>query len=187
MGDIFHRLVPDDFLRELWPWLVKHPHIIQLLTKRPDRAAAWPGPWPENIWLGTTCGHPITKWRIEYLRRSQAQVRFLSVEPLLAPMHPLNLEGIHQVIVGGESGKGFRPMRMEWVREIRDDCERQGVAFYFKQDAAFRQKTRPYLVEEDGSCWKYQQFPRELTPKELVTAGPSLRGEPFPILEPEHP
>ena len=71
MGDIFHRLVPDIFLHELFSTMVEVPHIYQLLTKRPERAAEWPGPWPDHIWLGTTCGDPRTKFRIDHLRRSQ--------------------------------------------------------------------------------------------------------------------
>jgi protein gp37 len=114
------------------------------LTKRPERAAEWPGPWPDHIWLGTTCGHPVTKWRIEYLRRSQAKVRFLSAEPQLASLLPINLDGIHQVIVGGESGVGFRKLEMAWARELRDECERAGVAYFFKQDSV-REGQRPYL------------------------------------------
>src|SRR5262249_4180251 len=172
MGDIFHRLVPDDFLDELFRWMVQYPHIFMLLTKRPDRAALWPGPWPENIWLGTTSGHPITKWRIEYLRQSQAKVRFLSVEPLLASMLPINLDGIHQVIIGGESESGYREMKMAWARELRDECVRQGIAYFFKQDAARHPGTRPYLVEEDGRCFQYQQYPGELTPPVPVEPEP---------------
>ncbi len=75
MGDVFHHLVPDSFLEELWSAMLATPHIYMLLTKEIARAAAWPGPWPDNIWLGTTCGHPITKWRIEYLRRSTPRRR----------------------------------------------------------------------------------------------------------------
>jgi protein gp37 len=76
-------------------------------------------------------------------------------------MLPLDLTGIHQVIVGGESGKDFREMKMPWVREVRDACQAQGVAFFFKQQAAFRPETRCYLVEEDGRQNEYRQFPGE--------------------------
>jgi protein gp37 len=183
MGDIFHRRVPDSHLRALWTEMLKHEHVYMLLTKRPDRAAEWPGPWPENIWLGATCGHPVTKWRIEFLRRSQAKVRFVSMEPLLAPMAPLNLAGIHQVIVGGESGSGYRPMKMEWARDVRDECVRQGSAFFFKQDAAFRTESRCYLVEQDGSCWQWRQFPGELTPpKQVDPDSPKKHAELFPVI-----
>jgi protein gp37 len=183
MGDIFHERVPDAFLRELWDWLLKYPHIYQLLTKRPERAAEWPGPWPDHIWLGTTCGHPVTKWRIEYLRRSQAKVRFLSVEPLLASMLPIDLNGIHQVIVGGESGDGHRKMEMAWARELRDECARMGVAYFYKQDSSLKAGARPYLVEEDGRCMQYRQFPGEMTAPVLVKPSKTKpRRELLPIL-----
>jgi protein gp37 len=182
-GDIFHELVPDSFLKELFAAMVATPHIYMLLTKRPERAAQWPGPWPENIWLGTTCGHEITKWRIEFLRRSAAKVRFISMEPLLTPMLPLNLEGIDQVIVGGESGGKRRPFEMEWARQVRDACVDHGSAFFFKQDSDFRTERRPYLVEQDGTCWKYEQYPGELAPPVLVQAENDARHrELFPIL-----
>lgn len=172
MFDIGHREIPEKMLRDLWTALVRRDDlIIQLLTKRPDRFERWPGPWPDHIWLGTTCGHPVTKWRIEMLRRSPAKVRFVSIEPLLASMNApkrLNLEGIDWVIVGGESGPNFRPMDMEWAREIRDICKDTGTAYFFKQDAAFVTETRCYLVEKDGQCMQYRQFPGELTPPKHV-------------------
>ena len=163
MGDTFHRLVPDDFLTMLFAEMAEHQHIYQVLTKRIERASRWRGPWPEHIWLGTTCGHPDTKFRIDLLRRSKAKVRFVSMEPLLGSMLPLDLSGIDQVIVGGESGPRRRPMQMEWAREVRDACRRQGVAFFMKQDAHFRTEQRCYLVETDGSCWQYRQFPGEFS------------------------
>lgn len=175
MGDIFHRNVTDEFLEQLFEYLVGIPHIYMLLTKRIDRAASWPGPWPENVWLGTTCGHPITKWRLEYLRRSGARTRFVSMEPLLASMLPLDLTGIDQVIVGGESGSGFRPMKMQWAREVRDICVDQGKAFFYKQDAAYQTEIRPFLVEADGTRLEYHQFPGELRPPVVVGSSvPSL-------------
>jgi protein gp37 len=163
MGDWAHRLVPDSFLDRLW-LTAEHQHIYMLLTKRAARAATWKGPWPDHIWLGATCGHPMTKWRINALRASKAKVRFISAEPLLASLLPLDLTGIHMVIVGGESGGGYRPMQMQWARELRDECQRQGVAFFMKQDAAYMTERRCYLVEQDGRCRQYRQFPGELTP-----------------------
>jgi protein gp37 len=163
MGDWAHELIPDSFIAEMWTWLLQYPNIYQMLTKRIERASRLPGPWPEHIWLGATCGHPATKWRIEVLRRSNAKVRFLSMEPLLGSMLPLDLTGIDWVIVGGESGANFRPMKMEWVREIRDECARQGVAFFMKQSASFFTERGCYLVEQDGRCMAYKQFPGELS------------------------
>ena len=164
MGDWAHRLVPDSFIHEMFAAMKETPHIYMCLTKRPDRAAALDIDWPENIWLGATCGHPVTKWRIEMLRQSRAKTRFISMEPLIASMLPLNLEGIHQVIIGGESGNGYRPMDMKWARQVRDECVRQGAAFFFKQIASYRTEAKPWLIEEDGSAWQWRQFPGELTP-----------------------
>lgn len=164
MGDIFHKSVPDSFLRELWKYLVEYPHVFQLLTKRGDRAANWPGPWPEHIWLGVTCGTPKTRWRVDALRDSGAKVRFVSGEPLLESMGRPNMRGIHQWIVGGESGRGYRPMDMQWARDVRDQCKAEGVAFFYKQKAAYVTEREPWLVEKDGSRWYWRQFPGELCP-----------------------
>jgi protein gp37 len=183
MGDTFHRLIPDSFLDELFDVMNEYPHIYQILTKRPERAAEWPGPWPDHIWLGTTCGDARTKFRIDHLRRSGAKVRFVSAEPLLSSLLPLDLSGIDQVIVGGESGKDRREMDMRWAREVRDECARQNVAFFFKQDSAFRTESRCYLVEEDGRCMQYRQFPGELTPSvEVAPDNPKKHAEMFRIL-----
>lgn len=164
MGDIFHRAVPDAFLHGLFAAMAATPHIYQLVTKRPERAAEWPGPWPDHVWLGTTCGTLKTKHRIDHLRRSKAKVRFISAEPLLDDLaSEIDLTGIDQVIVGGESGSGYRPMDMAWARNMRDKCAAAGAAFFYKQDAAFRTETRCYLVEEDGRGMEYRQFPGEHT------------------------
>src|SRR5579863_3513612 len=162
MSDLFHAEVPDSFIASVFS-VMNDPanagRIFQVLTKRPERAATWPGPWGKNIWMGTTCGHEKTKHRIDYLRQCKAHVRFISAEPLLTSLMPLDLTGIHQVITGGESGGGYRPMKMTWVREIRDACAAAKVAMFAKQDAAFRTETRCYLVEEDGTCKQYRQMP----------------------------
>jgi protein gp37 len=171
MGDIFHELVPDDFLRKAWEPLLRYPHIFMLLTKRPERAAQWPGPWPDHIWLGTTCGHSITRWRLNALRASGAAIKFISAEPLLEDIAPhLDLTGIDWVICGGESGPRRRPMEMSWARHLRDLCVSNGVAFFFKQDSAYHDGQRPWLVEEDGRKMKWRQYPGELTPP--VEVGP---------------
>jgi protein gp37 len=183
MGDLFHRLVPAHLLRRLFAEMANTPHIYQLLTKRPERAMEWPGPWPENVWLGTSCGHEITRWRVECLRRSKAKVRFVSAEPLLTSLLPIDLAGIDQVIVGGESGPHYRGMQMKWARELRDACKDQGCAFFLKQDAAGVTERRCYLVEEDGRCRQYRQFPGELTPPiEVQPDSAAYHREHFPIL-----
>ena len=164
MGDIFHELVPESFITEAWEWFLRYRHILMLLTKRPERAARWSGPWPPHIWLGTTCGHSITRWRLNALRASKAVVRFVSAEPLLEDIAPvLDLTGIDWVICGGESGPGFRKMEMQWARNLRDLCARSGVGFFLKQDSGYHPGLRPYLVEEDGRQMKWRQYPGELT------------------------
>jgi protein gp37 len=186
MSDLFHREVPDDFIAEVFH-IMNHPKnsmkVFQVLTKRPERAADWPGPWGPNIWMGTTSGDARTRFRIDQLRRVGAQTRFISAEPLLTSMIPVDLAGIHQLIVGGESGNGYRPMNMAWARELRDACLDQRVAFFFKQDAAALTERRCYLVEEDGSCWQWRQFPRDFSaPLRVEPDDPRRHAQMFPIL-----
>lgn len=169
MGDIFHPLVPDSFLVQLFAVMNAVPrHTYKLLTKRPERMAEWPGPWPANVWAGTSVEDVSTIHRIDTLRRCRAQVRFISAEPLLEDLGVLNLDGIHQVVVGGESGRGYRPMDQAWARRIRDQCVAQGVAYFHKQDSAFRSGTRPWLVEGDGTGMRWHQEPHNLIPPEAI-------------------
>lgn len=132
-------------------------HTYQILTKRPERIAGH-NPfklWPNHIWLGTSVENARFYHRIDELAKHMAMVRFLSIEPLLGPMLDLPLDAIDWVIVGGESGEGFRPLNLEWVREIRDRCLAQGVKFFFKQKSAFRPKSVDRLL--DGREWN--EFP----------------------------
>lgn len=126
----------DSWRPEAWGVIRATPqHTYQILTKRPERIAAHlPGGWPfRNVWLGVSVENPRFYWRIELLRQVPALLRFLSLEPLLAPMPSLPLDGISWVIVGGESGPRCRPMKAEWVRKIRDQCAKARVPFFFKQ------------------------------------------------------
>lgn len=137
----------------------------QVLTKRPENYTHFlpPGfadrPWP-HIWGGTSVENRRFLWRIDELRRQPFAVRFLSVEPLLGDLGDVDLTGIHWVIVGGESGPGYRPMDHAWARALRDQCVDNGVAFFMKQSAAPRTEMGTYLVEADGTKWKWQQYPR---------------------------
>lgn len=177
MSDLFHEQVPDEFIARVFAVMVDTPqHTYQILTKRPERAAAWVGPWPENIWMGTSVEDARVLSRIDALRQCGAQTRFLSCEPLLGPLGPdLDLSDIHWVIAGGESGQHMKSlsnprwMRPEWARELRDACVSQDVAFFFKQDSGIRTELRPWLVEEDGSRWTWEQYPHQLTPPERVS------------------
>jgi protein gp37 len=136
MSDLFHEEVPLDFIQKVFNTMVDTPqNTYQVLTKRSKRLAELSHhlPWSPNIWIGTSVEDDNVISRIDDLRKVDAHVRFLSCEPLIGPLNKLNLEGIHWVIVGGESGPGARPMEIDWVRDIRDKCIEENVAFFFKQ------------------------------------------------------
>lgn len=140
MSDLFHPDVPADFIcRAFETMCAAHWHTFQLLTKRPERAAELApelGPWPGNVWMGTSVENQTWTSRIDHLRRVPAAIRFLSCEPLLGPLQ-LDLSGVHWVIVGGESGPRSRPMKPEWADGIRRQCEAEDVPFFFKQWGAY--------------------------------------------------
>ena len=110
-------------------------HVFQVLTKRAERLLELDGElkWSHNIWMGVSVENQKVEERIDLLRKTDARVKFLSLEPLLGPLPDLNLENIDWVIVGGESGHHPRPMEVEWVLDIQEQCERKEVAFFFKQ------------------------------------------------------
>lgn len=139
MSDLFHADVPDEYIQGVFDTMARADwHEFQVLTKRPDRAAALADrlPWPDNVWMGTSVENQRWTCRIDELRKIPAKVRFLSCEPLLGPLD-LDLTDIHWVIVGGESGPRARPMKEAWADSIRRQCEGAGVAFFFKQWGAF--------------------------------------------------
>ncbi len=137
MSDLFHEDIPDWFLDEVFSVIKQTPqHTYQILTKRAERLPAYfaDRECPQNVWLGVSVEdkrHGVP--RIDYLRQVNAHIRFLSVEPLLEDIGKIDLEGIHWVIVGGESGHKARPMREEWVINVQLQAERAGAAFFFKQ------------------------------------------------------
>lgn len=136
MSDIFHEDVPFDFVDRIMGTIRKTPqHRYQILTKRAERMAEYfkIRDIPQNVWLGVTVECPTSKSRIDLLREMNATVKFLSCEPLIEDLGELNLEGIDWVIVGGESGQQARPMKPDWVINIKEQVERQGAAFFFKQ------------------------------------------------------
>lgn len=136
MSDIFHENVPSDFIDKIMDVITKTPqHRYQILTKRAERMVEYfeDRIIPDNVWLGVTVECKDTKYRIDYLRHLKASVKFLSCEPLIEELGSLNLCGIDWVIVGGESGPKARPMKEEWVFEIKDQTDSQGAAFFFKQ------------------------------------------------------
>ncbi len=158
MSDLFHARVPADFVGQVWDVMARCPqHIFQVLTKRPERMARWTvdHPAPPNVWLGTSVEDGRVTQRIDSLRECRVGTRFLSCEPLIGPLPGLDLTDIHWVIVGGESGHNYRPMADAWVRNIRDQCQGAGVAFFFKQWGGRTPKSGGRLL--DGRTW--DEFP----------------------------
>ena len=136
MSDLFHEEVPLEYIRRVFATMGECPqHTFQVLTKRSERLAevAWMLKWPRNVWMGVSVEDSRVMHRVADLRSVPAAVRFLSLEPLIGPLHDLSLEGIHWVIVGGESGPHARPMQPEWVTSIFRRCRTAGVPFFFKQ------------------------------------------------------
>ncbi len=136
MSDLFHEQVPFEFIQRVFDTMRTCPlHTFQILTKRSERlrTLAPKIDWPTNVWMGVSVEDSRVLSCVDDLRRVPATIRFLSCEPLIGPLAGINLKGIQWVIVGGESGWGARPMRIEWVREIFRACRKQSVPFFFKQ------------------------------------------------------
>ena len=154
MSDIFHKDVPFEFIEKMFDVMRKaYWHQFQILTKRSDRLLELDlmiG-WPDNVWMGVSVENTDYEFRINDLRLTGAITKFLSLEPLLGPLSNLQLNGIDWVIVGGESGPGCRPIRKEWVVEIRDQCVKKGVPFFFKQWGGTNKKKAGRLLE--GRTW----------------------------------
>ncbi len=135
MSDLFHEDVPSAFVKSVFQVMERASwHTFQVLTKRPERVMQLSAelPWPKHVWMGTSVENQRFTSRIDDLRRTGAKVKFLSCEPLLGPLR-LDLRSIDWVIVGGESGPRARPMRADWARDIRGQCEEAETAFFFKQ------------------------------------------------------
>lgn len=154
MSDLFHKDVPLDFIlrvfetmRRAW-W-----HQFQVLTKRSDRLLELSPQidWPPNVWMGVSVENEDYAFRIDHLRETSARIKFLSLEPLLGPLRNLNLDRIDWVIVGGESGPGARPIAEEWVIDIRDQCLKADVPFFFKQWGGVNKKKTGRLLR--GYTW----------------------------------
>ncbi len=154
MSDIFHEDAAEDFIRKIFGVMAKaHWHIFQVLTKRSVRLLELSDDlkWESNIWMGVTVESIENTLRIDHLRQSPAKMKFLSLEPLLGPLSELNLDGMNWVIVGGESGPRFRVMRKKWVIDIKDQCDRANIPFFFKQWGGTNKKKSGRLLE--GRTW----------------------------------
>lgn len=140
MSDLFHPDVPDEFIEDVFQVMADTPrHTYQVLTKRAQRLSkiASSLPWTDNIWMGVSVESARYSFRANHLRKVPAAVRFISAEPLLAPLSNLDLTDIDWLIAGGESGPGARPMHPAWAEQLRDRCQEEGVAFFFKQWGAW--------------------------------------------------
>jgi protein gp37 len=154
MSDLFHEDVPTSFILKVFEVMrrARH-HQFQVLTKRAERLSDLDLelPWPDNVWMGVTVENADYAFRINHLRQTNAHVKFLSLEPLLGPITSLKLEGIDWVIVGGESGPRARTIAPEWVTDIRDQCLRSDVPFFFKQWGGRNKKQAGRMLE--GRMW----------------------------------
>jgi protein gp37 len=162
MSDLFHELVPLDFIWDVFNVMAEaEQHTFQILTKRHERMAELAPliEWPANVWMGVSIENQRWVERADYLRTVPAAVRFISAEPLLGPLDALDLDGIDWVIAGGESGPRHRAMREEWVRDLRDRCLEEDVAFFFKQRGGRTSKAGGR--ELDGREWS--QMPKRPT------------------------
>ena len=162
MSDFFHEQIPFEFLDRVIRVIRATPqHTYQILTKRSWRMMKYGeriGSFPDNVWLGVTVESSSYKFRIEHLRKTNARIRFLSIEPLIGQMGALALQGVHWVIVGGESGRNYRPCKIGWIRDIREQCKEENVAFFFKQWGGLKPKSGGRML--DGREWN--EYPEPL-------------------------
>ncbi|MDH4202093.1 MAG: phage Gp37/Gp68 family protein [Phycisphaerae bacterium] len=170
MSDLFHESVPDDFILQVFDVMRSASwHRFQVLTKRSERLLHLNRliDWPENVWMGTTVENAGCIYRIEHLRNTEAVIKFLSLEPLLGPLHDMNLKNIDWVIAGGESGPGARPIEPEWARDIRDQCVETKTPFFFKQWGGTNKKKNGR--ELDKQTWN--QMPKVNRRSTVVGSG----------------
>jgi len=154
MSDLFHKDVPVEFIIKVFSVMRDaHWHTFQVLTKRSNRLLEIDKliEWPQNVWMGVTVENNNYLYRIDHLRTTHAQIKFISFEPLLGKLTDLNLNGIDWVIVGGESGPGARPIHEDWVIDIRDSCINLNVPFFFKQWGGIQKKKNGRMLQ--GRIW----------------------------------
>ncbi len=155
MSDLFHEDVPEQFIFRVFDVMRRADwHCFQILTKRSRRLVDLSPrlPWMPNIWMGVSVENQDHTFRIDHLRRTGANVKFLSLEPLLGPISSISLEAIDWVIVGGESGPRSRPMKESWVTDIRNQCQEGKVPFFFKQWGGVNKKKTGRKLE--GRTWE---------------------------------
>lgn len=170
MSDLLHEAVPDAFIDQVFDVMRRASwHQFQILTKRSERLAAFrpKGGWPQNVWMGVSVETAAYRDRIDHLRLAGPAVRFLSLEPLLGPLPSLDLRSIDWVIVGGESGPHARPMDAAWVVDLRNQCQRARVPFFFKQWGGVNKKSTGRLL--DGRTWDEMPPNRAARPTRQLT------------------
>lgn len=149
MSDLFHEDIPIDFIKKVFAVMNDNPqHVFQVLTKRAERLLEINKElkWTHNIWMGVSVENEKVKKRIDFLKKTKAKVKFLSLEPLIGPLPKMNLSKIDWVIVGGESGHNPRPMDADWVIDIQEQCKVKDVAFFFKQWGGKNKKANGRLL-----------------------------------------
>ena len=169
MSDLFHADVSEDYIARVFDVMVRTPrHTYQVLTKRAERLGRVAArlPWPVNIWMGVSVEAPAYAWRIPYLQRTAATVRFISAEPLLAQLPNLDLDGISWLIAGGESQPGARKAEIAWFKDLRDQCQRRGIPFFLKQLGGHPSKRGGERALLDGRRWI--ELPSTVPSKNLV-------------------
>jgi protein gp37 len=161
MSDLFHERVPLEFIQDVFTVMRRcERHTFQILTKRAERLAelAPEMSWPSNVWMGVSIENRRWVDRADNLREVPAAVRFISAEPLLGPLDGLDLTGIDWLIAGGESGHRHRPVDLEWIRQLRDRCREERVAFFLKQIGGRTPKAGGRRL--DGREWSEMPIPR---------------------------
>jgi protein gp37 len=154
MSDLFHEDVPFEFIKRVFTVMNENPqHTFQVLTKRAERLFELHKElyWTHNIWMGVSVENEKVVDRIDFLRNTNARIKFLSLEPLIGPLNNINLTNMDWVIVGGESGWKARPMKSNWVLDIMDQCSQAKVAFFFKQWGGTNKKKTGRILE--GKTW----------------------------------
>jgi protein gp37 len=174
MSDLFHKEIPDQFISKVFDTMEQASwHTFQVLTKRSSlmrkflRKRYGDQRGPVHMWFGVSIEDGTKLSRIQHLQETPAGIRFLSIEPLIGPVGELDLTGIDWVIVGGESGPRARPMKEQWVRDIRDQCIAAGVAFFFKQWGGLRPKSGGRKLK--GREWSQYPKVQSVSRKKLIT------------------
>jgi len=176
MSDLFHEDVPLAYIHGVFDVMARaHWHRFQVLTKRAERLEELSPElhWAQNIWMGVSVENERYRRRIDRLRATGAQIKFLSLEPLLGPLPDLDLTGIDWVIVGGESGSNARPMNSTWATDLRDQCRRANVPFFFKQWGGKNKKQAGRVLEEQ--VW--DEMPRVAVGRATNRAALAMAGQ----------